>query len=956
MANHSKDLYNPGVILLLLLILVTVPARAQYTLFNPFTSFRVIETEFFNIIFPKESEPSARLLSSYADRVYEQVSTLLGIEVPGRIPVTFTPHTDSFNGYYGLISSPHIMLFDTPMDLEWTSFANNLESLFLHELTHAVSLNSRGPFFRGLHRIFGNWIRPTWVNAPAFMVEGVTVSFESLSGFGRANDPRIKQYLRQAVCEGKFLTPFQASGIYDIPTHESYYEYGGLFSTWLQQAYGMEKYAELWQALGRSFYFSFFVYRSGFYHIFKKVYNIDFSDAWSAFSASLALDGLETNNDELLPKEYRYFAEKDNFIQGLVARGKELFFYSDRKINIYDTRTGKLSSFNVGPSYDFDVSANATTLLLSDYSLTSSGTNPGLSRYSAEVTEYKTDSGRRTGRSIQGLYKARYFRDGVIGLRSDLHNNCIVYEDFEGKREILFHGNEGLLFSGPQAVDDEQIVFIASRDGKRELWLYNYVSRKLFRIENASGDNKYWLYMRGLKVSDGKIFFSHNANDRMYKLALIDLENMKGVFSNRDFSGGVFAPVSIDDTIHYLGAFVSRDSLLRFPEPVATLSGEQSDLILVDLDMEELDNYGDKQAEPTYPGSSRAYHSIRYMNPFNYWIPLPLIRVRDLGNSENFINLSLDGGGVFSMITDPTNRNLVIIEAYADIPYQMAKVNQLSWQNTSLGFPFTVSFSDSVVESGNDPYRHTSLNLDGKLRWGFSSWNYGFSLGGRYARNANYNDGKGAYEWEEVESNFSLFAGLSISYRLLSLQLSGISFTNSFEPRIDGIIMESLDTRFPLSFIFFGSYDDRGMDLHDVSNSYGQSLIPEYALTEYAHPSGLNLNWLVGVEAAVDLFSFEIQRNFSHVYINRFFGALKFRNQIYDSKNHLDAEGIVLGDLRLIQSLMLKLSMKASFFPIVKNPASVEPYIMGAWKLSNTITGDGFPWYFGLGVSININI
>lgn len=87
-------------ILILLLLLGIFPAIAQNTLFKPFTTFRTIKTEHFEIIFPEESERSARLLASYADQVYSEISSLLGIEVRGRIPVTFSPHTDIFNGYY----------------------------------------------------------------------------------------------------------------------------------------------------------------------------------------------------------------------------------------------------------------------------------------------------------------------------------------------------------------------------------------------------------------------------------------------------------------------------------------------------------------------------------------------------------------------------------------------------------------------------------------------------------------------------------------------------------------------------------------------------------------------------------------------------------------------------------------------------------------------------------------
>ncbi|MDR1429704.1 MAG: hypothetical protein LBI85_05395, partial [Spirochaetaceae bacterium] len=352
-----------------------ISVRAGAQSFRALTTFRVIETEHFDIIFPREAEPSARLLASYADRVYEEVSGLLGIELHRRVPVTLAPHTDRFNGYMNPIPYPHIMLLDTPMDLEWTSFANSLEGLFRHELTHAVSLGSRGPFMNFLHRVFGGWVYPAGINAPLFMIEGVTVSFESLSGFGRANDPLVKQKLRQAIYEGKFLTPFQAAGVYDLPGQEgAWYEYGGLFSAWLQKNYGMEKYAELWRSLGRGFYFSFFVYRSGYYHYFRKVYGIEFLEAWNAFGASLALGGLEENSDELLPR--------GGFINALAARGNRVYALSagEGKIRVYENtvrvrgdggafgaEAARTITVGMQSAYDIDVSPDGKTLLVSGY-------------------------------------------------------------------------------------------------------------------------------------------------------------------------------------------------------------------------------------------------------------------------------------------------------------------------------------------------------------------------------------------------------------------------------------------------------------------------------------------------------------------------------------------------------------------------------------------------------------
>jgi len=924
--------------ILTLFTFISTSAFAQSTLFKPFTSFHVIQTEHFEIIFPKESEPSARLLASYADHVYEHVSSLLGIEVPGRIPVTFSPHTDLFNGYYSPFFN-HIMLYDTPMDVEWTNFKNNLEKLFLHELTHAVSMNTKSPEYERFNRIFGNFATPALVYAPQFMVEGVTVSFESLDGGGRANDPRTKQYLMQAVFENKFLTPFQASGVYDRPNRPSgyWYEYGGLFSTWLQQNYGMEKYSQLWKEIGYDAAFSFFVYKSGYYRIFKKVYGVDFLDEWKKFGASFALEGMEINKDELSSKKYGYFSEREYFVRGLTARKNNLYFIetSEAKIGVYDTLTGKTKTFNIDSGiYDIDVSSDGKKMLLSGYRYIED-------RAVAVVTEHKTDNGWKTGGTIKGIGKARYFRDGVIGIGSALHNNCIVYEKFNGEREVLFMGNEKLMFSGPQALDNERIVFIALREGKRELWLFNYVTKELFKIENTQDDNKYWAYMRDLNVSDGKIFFGYNCDDRMYKLAMVDLETMQAVFSGRDFSGGVLTPVSANGNIYYLATFVSRNSLMRFPEPVDSLSGNKINLQLTKLDNENYKTVSD----PPYTGKSKPYIGLRYMNPFNLWFPLPLLRVNDH-------SLSIDGGGILSLMEDPIDSNMIYFLIYADVPYKMAMIDQFIWKNTGMGFPLTVEIFDKIMEESMDnSYRYTNINLTGGINWTGDQWNNQVTLGGGYYRTAGFEDEKSAYEWEEKESGFFIKTGFTFSYRRLSLQFSGASPVNGFKPRLDMIFSASAKTRFPLSFTLFGAYDKSGMDLHGTSSIFGATIIDEFTLKEYPNFPDLELFWLGGGEIAVGLFSFEIQKNLSHLYFNKFFGVLSVRNQIYDAGGHPDAEGIEINNLRLAQSLGLKIGMKISFFPIIKTPISIEPFVFGAWKFSNLITGKGFLWYFNIGIT-----
>ena len=157
----------------MLMFLGTITVSAQN--FKPFRSLRTIKTEHFDLIFPRESEMTAYTLAGFADEVYQELNALLGINLYKRIPVVVTPDTGEFNGYMNSLPYPHIVLFDTPLDLEWTSFENALRGLFLHELAHVFSFNSMTPAFEIMNRIFGGWVIPAVLNASMFMVEGVTV-------------------------------------------------------------------------------------------------------------------------------------------------------------------------------------------------------------------------------------------------------------------------------------------------------------------------------------------------------------------------------------------------------------------------------------------------------------------------------------------------------------------------------------------------------------------------------------------------------------------------------------------------------------------------------------------------------------------------------------------------------------------------------------------------------------
>ncbi|MDR2096297.1 MAG: hypothetical protein LBP76_12400 [Treponema sp.] len=932
----------------------------------------MIETEHFEIIYPKESEATAQSLALFADRAYEEVSSLLGISLKRKTPVCITPHTDQFNGYMNPLPYPHIVLHDTPINIEDFGLRNPLEGIFIHEMTHAVSLSSRGPFFSGLHRIFGGWASPTGLTAPLFMVEGVTVSFESLNGAGRAHDPLITSRLRQALLDGKFLSPFQAAGVYDLPpSGKAYYEYGGLFNTYLIRRYGMEKYARLWQDMGRRIHFSIFFYNHGFFNSFKRVYGFQFMDAWEDFKESLRIHGVADNESGTI-------VGGKTLIGALGAGNGKVYFLDtlSHKLKSYNPADGKMRNvLSAGASaYDFDMGADDRILLSSYRSIAKLAT--------AVVTEYR--GGFKTGRVWKGLYRGHYFRDGVTGLSSVGHfNNLVFRSGAEPRREeVLLRGNAELIYGSLQALDDSRILFTLMREGVRKLCLYNYDTGAVYTlVSDLEDDRERWAYIRSLQLSGNKVFFSYNHNDRLYKPAFIDLAGiaeaekgiegagLEAVFSEKDFSGGVFSPVTVDGgtDIYYQGAFSTWDKLMRYPETLGEFSGLRvkirlepwnESLLAAAAPDRAVPAGGGAAAEPSLPVfagrrpalpgdppdggiPAKKYFPLKYFNPFQLWIPFPMI-----GTQGN--DISLNGGGIFSFLTDPADSNLIFVTAGMDKALFAAV--SVDWTNYSLIFPINFTFSDQIDRSQSFMYRRTQAGLSATFEFPLGGERSKLSLMGGFgvALFAVDPDGEGgAYTWPfKDEPSYSVSAGLGFSTlrhytwelygRGLLIKLRLRHLLNRESPRLDGIIQAAFDPYFPFRLSLYAAWDNYYMDLHGNSYQLPQVLFNETTSVEYSTEKITRLSWIAGGQAELKLFSFEIQNNVSHLYFNRLFAGIAYRSVLYDRSNLPYAEGSPLNDrLTLAQSAVLRLGSSVSTAALTALPLTVTPTVWGAWKFSN---------------------
>ncbi len=922
-----------------------LPLSAQT--FRPFTELRTIKTAKFDIVFSERSRATAEALSLFADRAYERVSSLLGIGVPGRIPVTITPDSDLLNGYTNMMPFPHIVLYDAPMDSEWTAFPDALEGLFLHELTHAVSLSTRGPAAAAFHRLFGGWATPSFLTAPLFMVEGVTVSFESLGGFGRVNDPLVKERIAQAVEDGAFLTPFQASGVYDKPPYgNAYYQYGGLFSAYLQKRWGMETYAKLWKEMGNRLPLSLRFYHHGFYRIFRDVYGEDFLAVWKEFADSMHRPSLEDNRANLLVGGERSF--------DTLRTGGGRAFFADAvagAVFAYDPADGRIDRILPIDAYfsDFDVSADGSRLLAASYRYRGAVLD-------AVVVEYEVSTGRRTGRSWKGLLKPRYFRDGVVGIAASGIAAPLVFRDSAGAESVLLSGDTKLVFSAPAALDSDRIAYAASENGVRFIGVYDFRTRSAYRLGAGGGkDAELFRYVRDLRAQDGKLYFSYAEEDGFYKLGAADESGF--LLSDRSFSGGVFAPVEISGSLYYRGEFSTWDALLRYPEPAESLSGTRFPLVAEPAAV-GVAAFGSGfaaavrpgVAPPSAPFPESRYFAPAYLNPARFWVPYPLFRT----DGKDF---RVDGGGVLSYLVDPTDTDFLILQGGWDTAGKMPFAS-LDWVSYGFGFPLSVSASDGIefTASGglDDLYRATRASLSAGIARGIGGERVSYSLSASasallYAYDRG--DGSSAYSWTYEPAAYAVGAAFGLSslrrplWRLFGDGASAEAYAyrrlSSASFRAETVLRAAFEPALPLRLTAYGVWDEGGTAVDGTSLVFGSASFD--GMVEYASFLPDDLRLVAGGEAELKLFTLETQGSFSHLYFNRFFGVLSWRGAGYGDGP----------ELSFVQSAALKFGAVVSALPLADAPVRFSPYVLGVWKLSSLDDGDALnDYYLGFLMSI----
>ena len=349
-----------------LFFLCAQPLSAKNVLGRPRRMY-LIKTEHFDIIYSNKSEETALLLVENADRLYQKaVDTInaldpdkaLAAKINLHMPVIISPDSDLLSIEYTPIPYNRIILFDSPADYQTAGFEDSLLSLFYRELVQAVAQSIRSPFNQFIATwMTGDIYQPVAIyNLPYSFIEGLAYlaeADEDGDGFsegleGRLNDGYFLQILSQAKLEGKFPKWIQITNVRDTyPGEELALAAGAGFSAFLMNAYGVEKYAKLWEESGK-------INPLLTQGVFKNTYGKKLNELWAEFEASVPLpDGLmeaesferegeilfpndkEANYEHILITEYgtvwydRLRHEVDIFDDNNTNKMRQLLFLAD---------------------------------------------------------------------------------------------------------------------------------------------------------------------------------------------------------------------------------------------------------------------------------------------------------------------------------------------------------------------------------------------------------------------------------------------------------------------------------------------------------------------------------------------------------------------------------------------------------------------------------------------------
>ncbi len=785
----KKD-YCKKLILTCIFIAAMLPSLSANSFANP-KNVSVIVTEYFDIIYTQDSAYAAQLLAEKADSLYLKACGLLEADPYFRIPVVLSPDTDVLNGCFFYAPYNYIILYDTlPDSGSLAVFSENLLSVFYHEVVHAVSIQKKSNFWRFAGMVFGDILTPAPLfNLPLSFIEGVTVSFESKDGEGRLNDVYATHIIAQAKLENKFPDWKQAAYTRDIyPVGQLPYLFGGAFAAYIQQKYGMEKYAQYWEECGK---IQLFKLVPG---VFKSVYRKDIETVWKDFKNSVVLPtqaGTVPNSPNgALPETTAMLNIADYENSTLLASGKESLYASaaagpngiawiDEALSgVYYLSNEDITGSNTAkPEKLFSCSYGQTGLSFSKDGryLVSSYVYPyPEGRNTIQI--YDMEKRSFTDEKIQGIRDAVVITldDGteyLAGVETKSQYASIVFYDRESLTEVMrreFPVNS-IPFSLVNA-GEGNLAYILKEKNDWYITLYDPLTKEEVRVYDPENPIviKHLNPVYGTEATEFSFSYAHGFVDgtfpRMGHLTLNSTgSSLKDTVvtvktQTRDISGGVYNPVLINGTVVFNAKYYDHDTLHRIP--YSALCNSQNYVLLAESDFPE-ESVQDNKVSGF---EEKNYNPLKYMTD---GIFIPMMSLTMTAGIDP-LEATIDDFGVllgFNYITqDPAGVWMPTLGLTFDTKNLSAQT-QLSVVNSATPVTFTGNFDTVFNFTG---YFESKASVE-------ASYTHPLGNSGNSLSAANYIEGN----WVSDQGNFAHAYADSAQIVFSTIKKKGIGFYES---------------------------------------------------------------------------------------------------------------------------------------------------------------------------------
>lgn len=563
------------------LILIISPLQAADGLLWGEVRIRVFNTKWFEIIYPEESEESAALLAENADNIYEEIAQMYGREPAVKLPVVLCPSTEQYNAYFSSAPYNRIVLYDTAIDSDMAVFSDDLLSTFRHELTHAYTYNLKSGFWFWMGTVFGDCISPASFMVSPGWAEGATMTSEASSGEGRLNSEYAMHMVKQAKIENQFPYYADVQGASDKYPGGSYYYFNGAFDQWLQNKYGMEKYAEFWYRIvnWKSLTPSL---------AFKKIYGCSIKEAWSDFEKAVAVPAIP-ENPLTNPALADYFSGDSSVwspenlsgaIYSSLCKSADGTAYIERKSGSIFYGGKKIGAVSGADNISFSKDGRFMAVSYTDSSTPT---------YTRKIRIY--DTGNRDWIKVEGagLSDGTIIQSGgsyylvALGFKSQkkwieirelqLSENRIKGTDLFGKIEM--ENNEmPISFTGLGEADG-RFAYIRKQGLEYSLCLGNLHGEDF--TEYALPYEKMTVKDISFSEISNSVYFSWTVPGSMPLLGKLDLNSENYVLYEDEFSGGVFSPVeTAAGEITFEGHFYRQNRLLSLKEDLLSGRSESS--------------------------------------------------------------------------------------------------------------------------------------------------------------------------------------------------------------------------------------------------------------------------------------------------------------------------------------------------------------------------------------------